>query len=511
MCTMFHEDDRGVSPMVGLVLLLGIVLVGVTVVLAFGALALDDIRNAVQVQSSEHAMREVDSRLSRVAFSENDVEVLDLSETPTREVSIRNDSRMTIRVNDTSQCQATIPMGSIVTESQDGDVIAYEGGGVWRKRGDGSTMVSPPDFQYEAGTIDFPVVGIENANVSKDKIRVRKNVSESRARTRSIMANLSKPVCQPPGNVTVTVESRYYEAWGRYFEEVTDVPAVVDHSNRTASITLTRIGAATGVSTSGANLTASTNYVAEITINGTGYHTNQWHLPIAFRVQVEDEGEYTFSPTGGIVDRPLNMSYGHDDVNNPLVGYEHATYPSDTITVPAGKSFSVRAISYVCDPAGSSPTDYNGSVMTDTGPTLPEYEDYNSGSNRSNGYSERCVAPNLGDREYRNLSSSGNSQYLEVYNHTDNTVSASAFDSASTAQRTPEEVLDNSPIAYYPSNDTLDLDPNEAVFIYELNEPAGSGDYNDAIVTVQVREQGAIDPSNTFALKISMSTIEVSE
>jgi len=512
-------DDRGVSPIVGLVLLLGIVLVGVTVTLAFGAMALDDIRNAVQVQSSEHAMREVDSRLSRVAFSENDVEVLDLSETPTREVSVRNDSRMVITVNDTSQCQATVPMGTIATESQDGEVVAYEGGGVWRKRGEGSTMVSPPDFQYEDGTIDFPVVSVEQANVSKSRIRVRKNVSESRSRTQAIMSDLSKPVCQPPGNVTITVESQYYDAWGRYFEQVTDSPAVVDDTNETASITLNRIGATTNVSTTGANLTADTNYVAEITINGTGYHTNQWHLPIAFRVQIEDEGEYTFSPTNGIVDRPLDMANGHDDVNNPLVAYEHGQYPRDTITVPAGKSFSVRAISYACDPdadddgtiSGYELTDYNGSVLADTGPTLPEYEDYNSGTNRSNDYSERCVAPNLDDREFRNLSSAGGSQYLRVYNHTDNTVSASAFDSASTAQRTPEEVLDNSPITYYPGNDTLDLEPNEAVFIYELNEGVGSGDFNDAIVTVTVREQGAIDPSDTFALKISMSAVEVSE
>jgi flagellin-like protein len=503
-------DERGVSPVVGLVLLLAIVIVGVGVVLVFGATALDDIRNSVQVQSSEHAMREVDSRLSRVAFSENDVEVLDLSETPSRDVSVRNTSRMIITVNETSQCRATIPMGSIVAESEDGEVVAYEGGGVWRESNNGSTMVSPPDFQYEGGTVDFPVVTLENASVGQRRIRVRKNVSASRERTRQIEAALRKPVCQPPGNLTITVESRYYEAWGRYFEQTTDTTAVVDHGNSTAAVTLDRIGARTNVSTQGANLTADTSYVAEITINGTGYHTGGWHLPIAFRVQIEDEGAYTFSPTQGIVDRPLNMSSGHDDVNNPLVAYEHASYPQDTITVPANKTFSVRAISYVCDPGGSSPTDYEGSVMVDTGHTLPEYENYNSGWRRSNDYSERCAAPNLGNREYRNLSSTGNSQYLRVYNHTNNTVSASAFDSASTAQRTPEEVLDKSPITYYPANDTLDLDPNEAVFIYELNEPVGSGDYNDAIVTVSVREQGAIAPSENFALKISTSAVEVS-
>jgi hypothetical protein len=514
-----RSDDRGVSAVVGLVLLLGIALLGVTLVLAFGSMALDDLRDSVQVQSSEHAMREVDSRLSRVSFSENDVEVLDLSETPTRDVSIRNESRMLITVNRTSQCRATVPMGSITTRSRSGEVVAYEGGGIWRTSGGGSTMVSPPDFQYEDGTVDFPVVSLSAANVSQSRIRVRKDVAASRARTRAIRAALSKPACQPPGNVTITVESRYYDAWGRYFERVTDAAAVVDDTNETASITLTRIGAETDVSTTGANLTADTNYVAEITINGTGYHTNQWHLPIAFRVQVEGEGGYTFSPTNGIVDRPLDMSGGRDDVNNPLVAYEHRNYPRDRITVPAGKSFSVRAISFACDPAtdddgsidGGELTSKNSSVLSDTGPTLPEYEDYNAGTNRSSGYSERCIAPNLGDREYRNLSSSGNSQYLEVYNHTDNTVSASDFDSASPAQRTPEEVLDNSPIAYYPGNDTLDLEPNEAVFIYELNQGTTSGDYNDAIVTVQVRQQGTIDPSDTVALKISMNSVEVAD
>ena len=85
-------------------------------------------------------------------------------------------------------------------------------------------------------------------------------------------------------------------------------------------------------------------------------------------------------------------------------------------------------------------------------------------------------------------------------------------DSPGDDQRSPEEVLRGSEIAYDDTNGTLDLDSNEAVFIYELNQDIASNPaFNDAIVTVTVRQQGAIGPDEEFALKISLSSIEISD
>ena len=526
------DRDRGQSPVIGVVLLIGIVLLGMVVVVVVGASALDDLRNSIQVESSEQGMREVDARLSRVSFSENDVETIDLSDSLGRRSTIRNDSSMTITVNESgpSPCRATIAMGSIVTETDDGNTVAYEGGGVWRKRvdGDGSALVSPPDFQYYGGTVDFPVVGVDGRTADAGTtLRASKNLTRSRARTRNVTDELND--CSPPGNVTISVTSDYYDAWGRYLSEATGQPASYAPANRTASVRLSRIGNATDASLVGANVTASTSYVAEIRVNGTGYNLNDWHLPIGFLVEIEGEGTKTFSPSQGLVDRPLNMSAGHDDMNNPLVAHEQGVYPTATVTVPANRSLSVRAVSYACNPDADDPSSPGGTAirggeltnkpssayLNDTGPPLPDTDGDTDTSLRSGGHSERCVAPNLGDREYRNLSSAASgSTYIKVYNSSQNAVSVSNFnaDSPGDDQRSPEEVLRGSEIAYDDTNGTLDLDSNEAVFIYELNQDIASNPaFNDAIVTVTVRQQGAIGPDEEFALKISLSSIEISD
>ena len=151
------------------------------------------------------------------------------------------------------------------------------------------------------------------------------------------------------------------------------------------------------------------------------------------------------------------------------------------------------------------------SVLVDTGQTLPDTAGQTSGPYRANNMSDRCVGPNLGNRELRNLSSSGNSIYLQVYNSTQNTVAVSDFESAPSFQREPSEVFDGSSITYDPATNQLDLEDNEAVFIYELNEPQSTGDYNDAIVVVLVREQGVISPSGSFSLKITVKNVEIDD
>jgi hypothetical protein len=510
------DGSRSQSEVIGIILLFGFVIVVGLVALVLGALALEDVESSVRFENTEHSMREVDSRLSRVAFSDNRVESLDI--TNQENVTIRDDSYIRVTVNGTSACQARIEMGSIVTTNSDGRVLAYEGGGVWERSAGGTIMVSPPDLQYYNGTVNFPLVSINSTTSSGGGLlRAEKNVTRSRMRSRQITQQLTQPAsaCQPPGNVTILVKSRYYEAWGRYLEETTNVTTTVDDANGTAAVTLQKLGPATGASIVGGNITANTEYVAEVKVNGTGYHTNGWHLPIGFLVEVEDEGLYAFSPNNGLQDRQLNMSYGRDDMNNPLVAHERGRYPSDSISVPAGKNFSVRAVSYICDPdeyPGGSETARNNSVLADTGQTLPDTAGQTSGFYRADNMSDRCVAPNLQTRELRNLSSSGNSVYLEVYNSSQNQVNVGNFESAPSFQREPSEVFEGSGITYDAAgSNRLDLDDNEAVFIYELNEPQASGDYNDAIVTVRVREQGAISPSGSFSLKITVKNVEIDD
>jgi hypothetical protein len=541
-------------------MLIGLVLVAGTVVILAGSYALDDMRVELRGENAEHAMREVDSRLSRVAFSDNDVETLDFGQSD-GETEIRSTSHMNVTVNGSSQCAATIEMGSIVREVEDGREVAYEGGGVWRKSGNGSTMVSPPDFQYRNGTINFPLVSVDNSvSGGGDTFRADKNVTASRKRSRQITKNLTEPasVCQPASNITITVRSEYYLAWGNYFNDVTDEPVSYDHGNRTATVLLSKIGPASSAQLTGNNVTSDTDYVANIKINGTAYHANQFHLPVGFQVEVDGETPKAFSadytePDGTrLANRPIDMSYTNpsgvpvaDDMNNPMVSHENRKYPTESISVESGKSFAVVGFSYYCkagtsnelaraDGGGDEPdseniTNENGDGMLDTDPVNPP----------PSGNDDRCIASGLNNRELRNLSTAGGntqSDNLLVFNESRNLVTKyidyDDFTSGSSDQRNVQEVVadiyqehpDDSVPGHpgYSDSDgykeiTLDLKSNQALYIYEFNEDPDldpntfNGDFNDAVVLITVYEQGTISQSGSFSIKISTSKVTIQE
>lgn len=554
------RSARGQSELVGTILLLGIVVTVGGIMLLVGSTAIGDLRSTVAAESTEHTMREIDSRLSRVAFSENNVETLDFSSASN--IELHSESYMDVTVNGTSQCSARIRMGSITKETDRGRVIAYEGGGVWYESGNGSAMLSPPDLQYREGTINFPLVSV-NGTVSGDggRLVAEKNTTLSRQRSREITRGLTQPasVCQPPGNITITVKSEYYQAWGRYFAEITGEPVTYDHSNGTASVVLSSLGPATNARLSGNSVTANTSYVADIKINGTGYHANGFHLPFAFRVEIEGRSPMAFSadhaePDGTrLVDRDVNMSYTNgagnipvaDDMNNPMVSHENDRYPTESISVDAGKAFAVVGISYYCDstsnaldraddgndePDSEDASNEDGDGMLDTDPSFP---------GRAGGMDDRCIADGLGDRELRNLSTGGGNAQADnllVFNSTRNLVTKyidyDEFTSASSQQRSPDEVIASIYTEYpddsvpgrpgYSDPDTdeeivLDLQDNQALYIYEFNEDPDTdpntfqGDFNDAIVLITVRKQGTISPSGSFSIKISTSKVRIVE
>lgn len=510
------RNDRAVSSVVGIILIFGLVVGSLTFTLFLGSQALHDVRNNIGVHNAEYSMREVDSRLSRVAFSDNDVETLDLGSVG-GSVHVANQSYMNITVNKSANCRVTIPMGSIVRRSGDGTKTAYEGGGVWREKDNGSVLVSPPDFQYREGTVNFPVVAVGGiVQGGANRLRAKKNVTKSRERSREISQTLSKPSCSPPDNLTIKVHSDYYQAWGRYFRRATGMNVTTHANNDTASVLLTSLGGPAAVSLHGGSVAAQSDYVATVKINGTGYHYNNqdtggkgWHLPIGVKVSVEGKGVKTFSPRNGIVDRPINMSYGHDDVNNPLVSYEHRKFPSGSVAVPAGKNFSVMGISYICRKGASSPDDYpRSSELIDTGPT------YNG---RSDNVGVRCDAKNLGNRPYHNVSSLSDSPYLYVFNHTNNSISQkphlteSKFESVNYDQRPPQDVFPN---LYHnppgPNNAYFDLKKNQAIFIYDLNaDQVSNADYNDLLVLVTFHKKGTLSPGSQFSLRISVKSVSV--
>ncbi|MDV7349436.1 hypothetical protein R3751_06545 [Halorubrum distributum] len=220
--------ERGQSEVLGTVLLLGLTVAVVGTTVALGATALDDSQRTADIQRVEGAMTQVDSKASLVAHGGSPSQRLRLD--PGRNADLRVDEgagSMRIEVeteNGTYTNETTL--GAIIYERGD-DVIAYQGGGVWRANPDGAQMVSPPEFHYRGDTLTLPLVTVAGEGDLSDSVAI----SESGERPEDLFAseNVSNPLLG--GNVTITVESEYAEAWGRFFESRTEANVTQLSSN----------------------------------------------------------------------------------------------------------------------------------------------------------------------------------------------------------------------------------------------------------------------------------------
>ena len=231
---------RGQSEVLAVVLLLGITVTGTAAVVTLGDAAIQDGRDAANVAAAEHGMTQFDSRTSLVAHGGTDSQRVDFATTQQGERTVAPDRgwlNVTVRYrgNDTVRQQLlNVSLGAVVYE-RGGTTVAYQGGGVWRSTGEGSSMLSPPELHYEGSTLTLPLVVVDGTGSVTDAARVTQNGT-----TRSVYpdATAGRPNPLENGEVVVEVHSEYYEGWGRFFERRTGGNATVDHDAETAIITL---------------------------------------------------------------------------------------------------------------------------------------------------------------------------------------------------------------------------------------------------------------------------------
>jgi hypothetical protein len=226
----FARAERGVSEAVGMTLLVGIVVLGMTVVLLVGGAQVDDDREAIEVGQAEHALVQFDDDAERVASGGTTTRRVDLGlRANGGTLDVEDDAgHVTVEyfdpfdpINGTELVNTT--MGAVVYESGD-TTVAYQGGGVWRSDGDGSVMVSPPETTNPGKTLNMPVIQTRKAGSVHSGVQIRRTASTQQFPNETRDGNLANKVDE--GIVQLTIESRYYRAWGRYFESETDAEVV---------------------------------------------------------------------------------------------------------------------------------------------------------------------------------------------------------------------------------------------------------------------------------------------
>ncbi|WEL17874.1 Putative pilin/flagellin [Halorhabdus sp. SVX81] len=210
----------------GYVLLVGIVIGGAIMVVILGAPIMEGIQGQQSDDTTELAMQEVDGRLSTLSAK---------GETGTMEFSfgdggeqiqgqpelVENQGYIEVTINENTTCSARVDLDSIRTENDRGEILAYEAGGLWRQSADGGVvMVTPPSVSITDGHLDISVVNM-TGEVDRDTTRALVNATTSQADSTKAIESLLQGECKRPDNVTMTVQSDFYQAWGEHLSEET--------------------------------------------------------------------------------------------------------------------------------------------------------------------------------------------------------------------------------------------------------------------------------------------------
>lgn len=217
---MFTSDSRGQSEAAGVVLLLGIVILSLGALGALGANSFDETEAGVSIEIAQH-------ELTRLA---GEIEDVTLGGAPVKTVSLEldgADGKGTTIVRETAG-NISVSVGDdpiysenlgVIEYENSGVRIAYQAGGVWRQNPAGhSEMVLAPPYTKEnlsTATLSIPitvVIGVDGLSngavierVDTQRLYPELEVSEGES-------------------VRITIQSRYYRAWGRYFVERLKVP-----------------------------------------------------------------------------------------------------------------------------------------------------------------------------------------------------------------------------------------------------------------------------------------------
>ncbi|MEM2933397.1 MAG: hypothetical protein QXQ02_02960 [Halobacteria archaeon] len=227
------NSEDAVSDAIGFISIFALTIASVGFIFTLSLPEILDSQEVVKLQNIEQAFTVLDSKISLSALGESPSQVVAL-DTSSGSAAILSDSSLKIlmRQSGVDHMIYNSTLGTLLYELN-GEEIAYEGGGVWRKYANGGVvMVSPPEFHYNGETLTFPIIRLNGS------ARVAGGIATLHANSEGITVffqnTTANPLFQNPvyGSTTIViVKSKYYKAWAEYMQERTEFHGVVAHDN----------------------------------------------------------------------------------------------------------------------------------------------------------------------------------------------------------------------------------------------------------------------------------------
>lgn len=229
-------EERAVSDVIAFAILVGIVVTGAVLVAASGERVIDETTGRSASMAVTTTLHEVDSRLTSAAHGGS----ADLAFATERLDGYRIDRRGSVSITIANgTCSTTLPLTSLGYETEGGERLAYEAGGVWESTSDGSRPITAPDLRYRNRTIHLSVVNL-SGRISRSSVTATELDSSERDTRGAVEALYAERPCVRPDAVTILVRSERYRAWGRYLADEFGLrvggAVTIDDESRTARV-----------------------------------------------------------------------------------------------------------------------------------------------------------------------------------------------------------------------------------------------------------------------------------
>ena len=215
-------------PIVGLMLLVGMVAIASVVILLGGLGELAGTENDAEDERIEASFTKLAHDATTVGVSSADGRSTTLDLEGESIVLDESAGHLTVEISDAED--PVLERELTALRYDDGDrQLAYQGGGVWRTDGDGARMLTAPTVAYREESLTFPFVDVRSAE-TVDSDRVTFTEGETAVPLGGLMSGET---------VTITLEGDLYEGWATYFERTIGESAVsIDHDDESVQVVL---------------------------------------------------------------------------------------------------------------------------------------------------------------------------------------------------------------------------------------------------------------------------------
>ncbi|WP_440770954.1 DUF7289 family protein [Natronorubrum sp. DTA28] len=218
------REKRGVSPIVGLVLLIGMVIAATALLFLIGSPMLDTFESESERERAHLCMDETDHQLATVAATgeQQSMPSTDISECQidvADEGQIQfvwyNDSESDDIPWDNDNRTASAELGALEFELED-RTIAHQGGAIWEDTGSETRIVSEPGISYENDSVQFNIMLLDQDELSSSDPVARAD----HERSDELAENITNAASESDGNnVAIRIESSYHDGWNRHLED----------------------------------------------------------------------------------------------------------------------------------------------------------------------------------------------------------------------------------------------------------------------------------------------------